>query len=87
MEWAVKRFSDLLTKTDRCAVLCILSHGGDGFVYGIDGKQVKINCLLSHLDNKNCKQMMNKPKIVIVQACNGVSLMVVRLKQNLVDNN
>ena len=71
----MKEFSKLLTEADRCAVLCILSHGGDRFVYGVDGKQVNLNSLLSHLDNENCPQMMDKPKVVIIQACNGVSFM------------
>ena len=56
------------------AVLCILSHGGIGFVYGGDGEKAQNNSLSQWLDNNHCKAMANKPKLVIIQACQGGEL-------------
>ena len=71
MEQAMKEFSTKLVATDQCAVLCLLSHGGDGFIYGSDGDKLDIRKLLSNLDNANCPQMKGKPKVIIIQACQG----------------
>ena len=43
------------------AVLCILSHGGKGFVYGSDGGKVKVEGLTKHLDNRSCRAMAGNP--------------------------
>ena len=67
----VREFSSMLTKADQMAVLCILSHGGKGFVYGCDGGKVKVEGLMTQLDNRNCKAMMEKPKLIVIQACQG----------------
>ena len=58
-------------------MLCSVFSATEGTVLCMewDGKQVNLNSLLSHLDNENCPQMMDKPKVVIIQACNGVSFM------------
>ena len=62
-----------LTEEDQLAVLCILSHGGDQTIYGTDGKSITVMELLKSFDNFNCVQMAGKPKIAIVQACQGGS--------------
>jgi len=67
----VKEFAAKLTVTDQCVVLCILSHGGDGFIYGSDGAKIDTRKLLSNLDNVNCPNMKGKPKVIILQACQG----------------
>ena len=64
-------FSTKLEPTDQMAVLCILSHGKDGFVYGSDGDCVPVNDILHYLDNIHCIQMAGKPKIVIINTCQG----------------
>ena len=53
------------------AVLCILSHGGQGFICGSDGEELSMHSLSQYLDNKNCSAMANKPKLIIIQACQG----------------
>ena len=65
----MEEFSAMMEKSDQMAVVCILSHGGNGFVYGSDGREVKVEDIAKHLDNKNCTAMAGKPKLVVVQAC------------------
>ena len=74
METAVEKFANSLDKSDQMAVLCILSHGGKGFVYGSDGKKVKVDQFINHLDNKACKAMIGRPKLILIQACQGCKL-------------
>ena len=50
-------------------VLCILSHGSLGKVYGVDDSSVEIQDILETLER--CKQLVNKPKLIIIQACQG----------------
>ena len=65
---------------DQIAVLCILSHGEDGYVYGCDGNTVPVNEILQSLDNTRCVQMAGKPKIVIIQTCQGGELDYLKCK-------
>ena len=53
------------------AILCVLSHGKEGVIYGSDGHEVAIDGLERELNNDNCKVMVGKPKLVIIQACQG----------------
>ena len=71
---ALRQFRDSLEVRDQCCVVCILSHGGEGFVIGRDGNRVYINEIMNIFDNKNCSLMREKPKVLIIQACSGVSL-------------
>ena len=64
-------FSGSLDTSDQMAVLCILSHGSLGYVYGSDGNQVAITTLTGYLDDNNCAQMCGKPKFIVIQACQG----------------
>ena len=68
---SVKAFAASLQTTDQCAVLVILSHGKEGFVFGSDGNKIFISQILEHLNNVNCPKMEGKPKIIIIQACQG----------------
>lgn len=52
-------------------VVILLSHGTESGIYGTDGLEVDLNDILSYYDNRNCKQMLGKPKVFIVQACRG----------------
>jgi len=52
-------------------VLCILSHGERGEVYGTDGKLVKVEELETLLDGRHCKQLVGRPKLLLIQACQG----------------
>ena len=56
---------------DQCAVLCLLTHGVEDYIYGSDGRTLYLQRLLSSLDNIHCIQMANKPKVVVIQSCQG----------------
>ena len=59
-------------------VLCILSHGERGLIYGEDGKLVRIEDLEKMFDGENCKQLAAKPKVFLIQACQG-GLLILRI--------
>jgi hypothetical protein len=53
-------------------VLCVLSHGARGKVYGVDGAAVEVDKHIIQLFNGTvCPTLINKPKIIIIQACQG----------------
>jgi len=55
-------------------VLCILSHGEKGAVYGTDGKLVTIEQLEELFDGHCCNQLAGRPKLFLIQACQGGTL-------------
>ena len=55
----------------KCFVCCILSHGAIGEIYGTDGITVSIKDLTVHFKGASCPSLREKPKIFIVQACQG----------------
>lgn len=67
----MKEMSMLDHQRYNCFVCCILSHGIIGAVYGADGKTVPITDLLLHFKPSSCPSLTGKPKIFIVQACQG----------------
>lgn len=54
-----------------CLVCCILSHGQDGSVYGVDGRTVTIRELMESFNGLNCSSLTEKPKLFFIQACQG----------------
>ncbi len=50
-------------------VVCILSHGNKGVVYGVDSKAVAIEGLKYKLGR--CKDLKEKPKMFVILACQG----------------
>uniref|UniRef100_A0A3Q0RZ27 Caspase 2, apoptosis-related cysteine peptidase n=1 Tax=Amphilophus citrinellus TaxID=61819 RepID=A0A3Q0RZ27_AMPCI len=55
---------------DSC-VMCLLSHGVEGAVYGTDGKLLQLDWVFEAFDNAHCPFLQNKPKIFFIQACRG----------------
>lgn len=53
-------------------VVCIMSHGLEGTVAGSDGRFVNINKLKYQFSFEKCPDLYGKPKIFIIQACQGV---------------
>ncbi|XP_077577802.1 caspase-2 isoform X2 [Stigmatopora nigra] len=53
------------------SVVCLLSHGVDGAVYGTDGQLLQLESVFEAFDNVHCPQLQNKPKMFFVQACRG----------------
>ncbi|XP_070694341.1 caspase-8 isoform X2 [Pempheris klunzingeri] len=66
-----------LSKTDHskmdCVVCCILSHGQEGSVYGVDGDTVDLKELMNLFNGLNCPSLAEKPKLFFIQACQGTS--------------
>jgi hypothetical protein len=55
----------------------IMSHGVADAVFGVDGKLVKIEDLVTIFDGNNCSKLVGKPKIFFIQACQGSKLIIV----------
>uniref|UniRef100_A0A0M3IVB9 CASPASE_P20 domain-containing protein n=1 Tax=Ascaris lumbricoides TaxID=6252 RepID=A0A0M3IVB9_ASCLU len=55
---------------DSC-VVCILTHGEHGELFGVDDQGVPVFELISLLNAKNCPALAHKPKIFFLQACRG----------------
>ncbi|XP_056901659.1 caspase-8 [Takifugu flavidus] len=54
-----------------CVMCCVLSHGLEGGVYGVDGGTVEIRKLMEPFSGTNCPSLAGKPKIFFIQACQG----------------
>ncbi|CAC5405100.1 CASP8 [Mytilus coruscus] len=52
-------------------VVCILSHGGEHVVYGVDGTNIPIRDLTMYFRSSRCKSLADKPKLFFIQACQG----------------
>ncbi|XP_062417629.1 caspase-1-like [Pungitius pungitius] len=74
---ALKEFSKHpnLKETDSVLVV-LMSHGKRGRVLGVDWTterpdEFPIDNIYKHLGPENCPALLNKPKIIIIQACRG----------------
>lgn len=54
-----------------CVVCCVLTHGYEGGLFGVDGERVSIKELLEQLDGHHCLSLIQKPKLFFLQACQG----------------
>lgn len=54
-------------------VCCILSHGQEGSVFGVDGHRVNFRELSQPLNGLKCSSLADKPKLFFIQACQGTS--------------
>lgn len=54
-----------------CLVCCILSHGEEGSVYGVEGRTVTYRELMEPFSGINCSSLAEKPKLFFIQACQG----------------
>ena len=54
-----------------CLVVCLLSHGRENAIACSDGNRVNINKLKYEFALNKCPSLYGKPKIFIVQACQG----------------
>uniref|UniRef100_A0A8C6WWG4 Caspase-1 n=1 Tax=Neogobius melanostomus TaxID=47308 RepID=A0A8C6WWG4_9GOBI len=77
MENALDDFSKhpKLKETDSVFVV-IMSHGKLGAVLGVNHKpgepdELKVDDIYDKLNAKNCRALVDKPKIIIIQACRG----------------
>ncbi|CAG5865625.1 unnamed protein product [Menidia menidia] len=54
-----------------CLVVCVLSHGHQGNVCGVDGQAVALEDLTEPFDGPECPSLAGKPKLFFIQACQG----------------
>ena len=54
-----------------CTVVCILSHGEEGYIFGADGRKFELDAIFKLFDNTCCPDLRGKPKSFIIQACRG----------------
>ncbi|KAM6985061.1 caspase-8 [Aplochiton taeniatus] len=54
-----------------CLVCCVLSHGLERGIYGVDGVEVKLSELQEPFNGHQCSFLKNKPKLFFIQACQG----------------
>lgn len=52
-------------------VVCVLSHGEMGCVFGVDGNKVLLSSLTSPFTSEQCRSLAGKPKLFFIQACQG----------------
>ena len=55
---------------DSC-VVCVLTHGENNELFGIDDEALSVHEFMSKLNGLNCPALLHKPKIFILQACRG----------------
>lgn len=56
-----------------CFALCILSHGKKNIVYGSNSLPVYVDRIENMLHGTQCQPLFRKPKILIIQACQGTT--------------
>jgi len=71
MKNCFKQKAALCTSRHDALVVILLSHGTESGIYGTDNIEVDMNDILTQFDNRNCKKLLGKPKVFIVQACRG----------------
>ena len=52
-------------------IVCILSHGDDGHIFGTDSKSVELQSIVRQLNAESCPSLAGKPKVFFIQACRG----------------
>uniref|UniRef100_A0A8C5BCN8 Caspase-8 n=1 Tax=Gadus morhua TaxID=8049 RepID=A0A8C5BCN8_GADMO len=55
-------------------VCCVLSHGDEDVVSGVDGKTLPIIDITSAFNGEHCPALIGKPKVFFIQACQGPNL-------------
>lgn len=58
-------------RTMDSSVVCLLSHGVEGAIYGTDGQLLQLDWVFESFDNARCPLLQNKPKMFFIQACRG----------------
>ncbi|KAJ3595742.1 hypothetical protein NHX12_005045 [Muraenolepis orangiensis] len=72
-EWSDDKFTPLRTplRHGDAFVCCILSHGAEGQVIGVDLEKLSIKDITSAFDGKHSSGLRGKPKVFFIQACQG----------------
>ncbi|NWH84748.1 CASP8 protein, partial [Aegithalos caudatus] len=67
----VKEYSKKNHRNMDCFVCFIFSHGEKGKIKGVDDNCINIDDLVSCFTGTNCPSLAGKPKVFIIQACQG----------------
>uniref|UniRef100_A0A3B4EY08 Caspase family p20 domain-containing protein n=1 Tax=Pundamilia nyererei TaxID=303518 RepID=A0A3B4EY08_9CICH len=60
--------------TSNSVFVVVMSHGGFGTISGSDQVDFEIDKIYECLNTKNCPDLRDKPKVIIIQACRGVEV-------------
>lgn len=52
-------------------VVCILTHGVEGQLYGTDEELIPVDMVFKPFNGYNCPTLIGKPKLFLMQACRG----------------
>lgn len=64
--------------TVECSLfICILSHGDKNLVYGSNSCKIKVSDIQSLMSKKNKKNLKHKPKVLILQSCQGKDIQTI----------
>ncbi|XP_035676235.1 caspase-3-like [Branchiostoma floridae] len=75
MRRVLKKVAEEDHRDSDCLLVSIMSHGYKGEqVYGVDGL-VNIDRLSTYFKGENCQTLIGKPKLFVIQACQGERLM------------
>ncbi|XP_063959823.1 uncharacterized protein LOC129267802 isoform X2 [Lytechinus pictus] len=67
----VRRINQEGAKIHSSLVLFLMSHGTPRGILGTDELEISIEEIIGRLSGKNCHALVEKPKIVFIQACRG----------------
>ncbi|CAL8368823.1 unnamed protein product [Boreogadus saida] len=72
-EWSDGRFTPLsvLPRHGDAFVCCVLSHGAEKVVLGVDRKPLPISNITWAFNKEHCPALLGKPKVFFIQACQG----------------
>lgn len=56
------------------AVICILSHGENGYIICTDGQKISVEDILYKFNNRQAAPLKGKPKYFLFQACRGLKV-------------
>ncbi|XP_038574565.1 caspase-8-like [Micropterus salmoides] len=73
MRLVLKELSRRNFFADDALVVCVLSHGEKGCVYGTDEKEVSLQELTQLFISERAPTLAGKPKLFFIQACQGSS--------------
>ncbi|XP_041933966.1 caspase-8-like [Alosa sapidissima] len=72
MRMVLEKYATLDHSAYNALVVCVLSHGLEGKVLGVDGEEVSIKQLYRPF--AHCPTLVGKPKLFFIQACQGAAL-------------
>uniref|UniRef100_A0A8C5A4K1 Uncharacterized protein n=1 Tax=Gadus morhua TaxID=8049 RepID=A0A8C5A4K1_GADMO len=72
-EWSDGRSTPLsvLPQHGDAFVCCVLSHGAEKVVLGVDRKPLPISDITWAFNKEHCPALLGKPKVFFIQACQG----------------